>query len=299
MVNFIEYFYNIHVNSIKNTGKYYVFVHNNYLYKLYIYEDNKNVNQTVNINQKLLHKTLVSEIILNNKHNPISIYNNIPYILIKVYTSSNKPITLEDISFLSNSLYTTNIDINWGKLWSNKIDYLEELIHENGKKYPLIVDSFNYFVGMSENAISFYNNIKIDNNHIYYIGHKQLKLTDNIQDFYNPLNLIFDYKVRDLAEYIKNAFFQNNHNIYSELNNYFKYHKLSNTDILLLISRILYPSFYFELYEDILIDNKEEKIIINIINKLSTYEKYLSQIIKYFRNICPIPKIAWIEKEDT
>lgn len=298
MVNFLEYFYNIKVNTIKNTGKYYVFVYNNYLYKLYIYETNKNVNQLVNMNKLLLHKTLISEIIINKNHNAISIYNGIPYILIKVYASSNNKINLEDIAYLSNSLYTYNLNINWGKLWSNKIDYLEDLINENGKKYPLIVDSFNYFVGMTENAISYYNNIKIDNNYTYYLSHRQLKYTDNIQELYNPLNIMFDYKVRDIAEYIKNSFFNNNTTIFIELNNYLKYNMLSNTDILLLISRILYPSFYFELYEDILIDNKDEKIIIPIISRLPNYEKYLANIFKYLSNHYDIPKISWLEKKD-
>ena len=297
MVNFIEYFYNIKVNKLEYSPQFYAFVHNNYLYRLYPYEEKKDVNQIVNIDKQLLNRTLISKIILNKDHNPISTYNGKDYILIKIYASNN-PITLEDISYLSNSLYTTNLNINWGKLWSNKIDYLEKLINENGKKYPLIVDSFNYFVGMTENAISFYNNIKIDNNYIYYLSHNKIRYTDKQEALYNPLNLTFDYKVRDLAEYIKNAFFQNNQNIINELNNYLKHNKLSNTDILLLISRILYPSFYFELYEDILLYNQNELIITNIISKLPAYERYLSQIIKYFRNYYRIPEILWLEKED-
>ena len=296
MVNFIEYFYNIHIENIKNNTKYYSFIYNKYLYKLYIYDDNKNVNLIVNINKQLVYRTLMSEIIINKDGNPISIYNGIPYILIKIYASNNNKITLEDINYLSNSLYTNNININWGKLWSNKIDYLEELINENGKKYPLIVDSFNYFVGMTENAISYYNNIKIDSNYTYYISHKYIKYTDGTESLYNPLNIIFDYKVRDIAEYIKNAFFQNNQNIFNELNIYLKYNHLSKTDVLLLVSRILYPSFYFELYEDILIDKKDEIIITKIINKLPEYEKYLSSVIKYFKHIYDIPEISWLNR---
>lgn len=296
MVNFIEYFYNIHIENIKNNTKYYSFIYNKYLYKLYIYDDNKNVNLIVNINKQLVYRTLMSEIIINKDGNPISIYNGIPYILIKIYASNNNKITLEDINYLSNSLYTNNININWGKLWSNKIDYLEELINENGKKYPLIVDSFNYFVGMTENAISYYNNIKIDNNYTYYISHKYIKYTDETESLYNPLNIIFDYKVRDIAEYIKNAFFQNNQNIFNELNIYLKYNHLSKTDVLLLVSRILYPSFYFELYEDILIDKKDEIIITKIINKIPEYEKYLLIVIKYFKQIYNIPEISWLNR---
>lgn len=298
MINFIEYFYNIRIENIENNNKFYSFVHNNYLYKLYIYDEEKNVNLIVNINKQLLNRTLISEIILNKDNNPISIYNNIPYILIKIYASNNKQITLEDISYLSNSLYTNKLNINWGKLWSKKIDYLEELINENGKKYPLIVDSFNYFVGLAENAISYYNNISIPNNSYYYISHKSIRYNDNIQEFYNPLNIIFDYKVRDIAEYIKNAFFLNKKNIFNELNMYLKLNQLSEYEVQLLISRILYPSFYFELYEDILIDQKDEKIIINITKLLPEYEKYLTLIFEYFKKYYYIPTISWLNRKE-
>ena len=78
---------------------------------------------------------------------------------------------------------------------------------ENGKKYPLLVDSFNYFVGMAENAISYYNTILIDKNYRYVVGHKVIKWTDTVESLYNPLNITFDYKVRDIAEFIKYNFF--------------------------------------------------------------------------------------------
>ena len=296
MSNFIEYFYNIKTNNIKNNKYYYTFIYNGYIYKLYIYDDNRDVNLIVNINKQMLGKTLVSEIILNKNNNPISIYNGIPYILIKLYVSKNKNISLEEISYLSNSLFTNNINVDYGLLWSRKIDYLEELINENGKKYPLIVDSFNYFVGLAENAITYYNNIYINHKYTYYITHKYIKYSDNDEVLYNPLNIIFDYKVRDVAEYIKNAFFLNNTNIFNEINIYLNHNNLSVTDIKILISRLLYPSFYFQLYEDILINNESEKIIIPYIEKISNYEKYLANVITYFNKLYQIDEVLWLKK---
>ena len=203
MINFLEYFYNIKINKINNNHKYYSFNHNNYLYKLYIYEENNDINLLYNICQKLSTNTLISEIIKNKNNEIITTYNNINYILIKIYINPKKEISLNEISHINNSLYTENLNIDWGQLWSKKIDYLENLIHENGKKYPLITDSFNYYVGLAENAISYYNNIEKNDNQKYYITHKKIKINDTIESLYNPLNIIFDYKVRDLAEYIK------------------------------------------------------------------------------------------------
>jgi len=298
MKNFIEYFYNIKIDKLIHENKYYSFKYNSYTYKLYNYYNDTNIEHLIDINRKMLNNTLVSEIIINKDGNAISRYNNNDYILLKIFINPFKEITLNEINFLSKSLYKENLNINWGILWEKKIDYLENLINENGKKYPLIVDSFNYFVGLAENAISYYNKIQIDTNYQYVISHKQIKIKDTIEQLYNPFNIIFDYKVRDIAEYIKISFFKNNFNIFNELNIYLKNNFLSLTDIKLLISRILYPSFYFDLYEDILIDEKEENIIISIINKLSDYENYLSSIIEYFKNKYNIEEILWLKKED-
>ncbi len=296
MNNFIEYFYNIKVDNVKNHNDYYSFIYDRYVYKLYLYDGN-NINFMVDINKRLLGHTLISEIIFNKDNEPISIYNGIRYILMKVFAHGNK-INLDDINYFSNTLYTNNLNINWGLLWSNKIDYIEEMIAENGKKYPIIVDSFNYFVGLTENAISYYNSIYIEKNYNYYLCHKCIRINGTDEVLYNPLNIIFDYKVRDIAEYIKNSFFLNNKNIFNELDNYLKYNELSITDVKLLISRVLYPSFYFELYEDILINNKDEKIIVPIINALSRYEKYLNFVITYFKNKYDIDEVLWLRKNE-
>ena len=297
MNNFIAYFYKMNIKEIIYHKKYYSFIYNNYLYHLHIIDNNINVNNMININKKLIHHTLVSEIIINKDGNYISNFNNQNFILMKIYVNVNKKISLEDINYLADSLYILDLNINWGILWSKKIDYLEDLINENGKKYPLIVDSFNYFVGLAENAIAYYNDIIIPKNYKYVISHKRININDTSLELCNPLNIIFDYKVRDIAEYIKNAFFLNNNNIINELNNYLKKNNLSVTDIKILISRLLYPSFYFDMYEDILIDNKSEKIIIPIIDRLPSYEKYLANIINYFKKWYDVSDIHWLEKK--
>ena len=295
MNNFIYYYYNIKIDDIKYHEKYYTFIYNEYIYRLYIIDEPINNNFIVDIDRKLLAHTLINEIIFNINKEIISTYNNQAYILMRLFTNPEKKITLEEINYFDNSLRTKNKRINWATLWEKKIDYLEKIISENGKKYPLITDSFNYFVGMAENAIAYYNNITFDENYDYVISHKIIRYNDNIDVIYNPLNLIFDYRVRDIAEYIKNSFFNHNASIFKEINNYLNYYPLTLTECKLLISRLMYPSFYFELYEDILIDNSDEKIIINIINKLPDYEKYLANIITYLSKIYDIEEIFWLK----
>ena len=151
---------------------------------------------------------------------------------------------------------------------------------------------------MAENAISYYNNIDINDNYKFVISHKVIRFNDTVGTLYNPLNIIFDYRARDLAEYIKNAFFLNNQNIYQELGNYMQYSPLSITDVELIIARIMYPSFYFEMYEDILVDNQSELILVKIIDKLPEYERYLASIISFFRHYYDIPQISWLDKKN-
>lgn len=300
MNNFIKFFYNMKVTNTNFINNYYEFNHNNNYYRLYILNEEYNIynyNNIYTINKELINNTLMSEIILNKDKNIITTYHNINYILLKINCNINKNITLEEIDYLSKVKIVNNNKSNWGLLWSKKIDYLEELISENGKKYPQVVNSFNYFIGLSENAISYYNNIDIDNNMMYSISHKVLRPTDKVDSLYNPLNIIYDYRVRDVAEYIKNSFWTDNHNIYSELNNYLYKNNLSLNEVKLLISRVLFPSFYFDLYEDIFNYNKDEKILNNIISRIDEYEEYLNSIIIYFKRFYPIDEIEWLKKK--
>lgn len=300
MNNFIKFFYNMKVTNTNFINNYYEFNHNNNYYRLYILNEEYNIynyNNIYTINKELINNTLMSEIILNKDKNIITTYHNINYILLKINCNINKNITLEEIDYLSKVKIVNNNKSNWGLLWSKKIDYLEELISENGKKYPQVVNSFNYFIGLSENAISYYNNIDIDNNMMYYISHKVLRPTDKVDSLYNPLNIIYDYRVRDVAEYIKNSFWTDNHNIYNELNNYLYKNNLSLNEVKLLISRVLFPSFYFDLYEDIFNYNKDEKILNNIISRIDEYEEYINSIIIYFKRFYPIDEIEWLKKK--
>ena len=77
---------------------------------------------------------------------------------------------------------------------------------------------------------------------------------------------------------------------------YIKKNNLSLTDVKLIVARLLYPSFYFDMYEDILIDNKEEKILLDVISKLDKYEEYLSNIIGFFKINYDIEEILWLKK---
>ena len=302
MKNIINYFYNLNITKLTNKDNIYSFYDNDELYHFYIYNNNiKNLDLTKDIDDSLKKDTLIHEIIINKDNSIITYYNNIPYILCKINININKPITLGEINYLSSKVIITNSKItyhSWQDLWSIKMDYLEKVINENGKKYPIIVDSFNYFVGMAENAISYYNNLsnkEVDNNSLV-ISHRIININATVYAIYDPVNIIIDHKARDIAEYIKYSFFSDNTNIFKELNVYFKYNYYTKDDVVMLLARVLYPSFYFNMYEDIMINSKEEKIITNITSKLDKYELYLARVFKYFNNFYNLPVPEWLNK---
>ena len=301
----INYYYNLNPSKINKIFNYYYFYINNELYFFIIY--NRNINDIKSIyelNKEMNNlNIIVNEIIPNKDNNPLTIINNIPYILMKVFININKPLNLSEISYLSNLKvnYQDNLmRSNWLYLWSKKIDYLEYHQEQNERKYPLLSASFDYFIGMSENAITYLNstitNTSPTNSDIGVISHDSIKLDDTTYTLYNPLNIIIDHKARDLAEYIKISFFKDNFNIFDELDEYFKHNYFSFYGINLLIARILYPSFYFDLYDEIINNQTSESSILSITSRIDDYEIYLNDILEYLKKYYNIKEINWLKK---
>lgn len=304
MKDIINYYYNLNPNKIKKIFNYYYFYLKDELYYLVSYNRKlEDINSIYNYNKEMLsHNILVNEIIPNKENNPITYINKEPYILMKILININKPINLPEINYISNIniFYQNNIARdNWLNLWINKIDYLEYHHEQNKKKYPLLNQSFNYFIGLSENAITYLNNTtklyKKEKTDIGVTSHDYLDNT--IYSLYNPLNIIIDHKARDIAEYIKLSFFNDNYSIYEQLDEYFKHNYFSIYGISLIIARILYPSFYFDYYDKIINNIENESSILKITSRIKEYEKYLQDIFIYFHKYYNIKDINWLKKE--
>lgn len=291
MKNILEYFYNIKIDKLYNKDSNYYFNINNHNYLFKEYYGNENILFILNQNIYL------NKVIPNKDNRLITPINNKTYILLE---NNDIPLSIESISHLAN----TNIDIynlkeiernNWEILWSNKIDYYERMTIENKKKYPIIKESFDYFIGMGENAITYLVNTKKEVPKTYLdnkvISHNNLK-----DSLYDPTNIILDHKARDIAEYIKYSFFINNKNIFKELQEYFKYNYYSEYGIRVLYSRILYPSFYFNTYDNIINGKIEEKKLNTIISKINDYEIYLYNIYLFLNKFYNIPIPEYLKK---
>lgn len=296
MKNAINYYYNLYPDNIHQTEKGYYFFINKTRYFLTKYlGDPKEIQKIYNMHLHLLNQNFyVHPIVLNAQNQIITTINNEPYILMITIYYENK-INLNDIIYFLNTMASSSEKTvpNWGELWSQKNDYLEYQISMLGQNHPILRESFSYYIGMGETAIQLVNSLEKVNIPLVY-AHKRLKITDQQYDLYNPLNITVDFAVRDIAEYLKSRFFSGE-NIEQELTYYLNNAKLSMQEYLLFLARLIYPTYYFDLYEEIITGRKSDEEIKKIITKVDDFENIIKRIYHYYKTFLPISKIDWLE----
>lgn len=299
MKNVLQFYYNLEINSITRVNNEYVFSKDNldYLFSP-IYISEEEINELYFLTLSLIQIGLpCHNIILNNKNEIITPYNNQNYILLKKNITSNEPITINDIINFSN--YTSldwNLEklnrTNWKELWIIKIDYFEYQLSQIGNKYPLLCKMFGYYEGIVENGIQLFDMYSIKGN--VCVSHKRLDINTSLSEFYNPLNFIIDYKIRDIAEYFKKkviSYVDIDSEIIYFLDNYI----VNDTDRILFMIRFFFPSFYFDVYEKVMIETSNKKKLDNILVNSNKYEMLLKKIYAYVSTYINIPSIDWLK----
>lgn len=284
MKNILEFFYQIVLNDEINQQGY--FFYNNNLFELKEYKRSQEEIKGLVIlnNYMLINNIKINRIILNINNEPLSFYNNKYYVLLKIdyrnvynncYNSYRSP-NIKELDSLKRN--------NWSLLWSVKVDYIEYQVSHLIHKYPILYKTVNYYIGLSENAIMAFNMLNVHEE--LYISHRRLN------DVFDPTELVIDYKVRDISEYIKNTFFYKEDS-YDEIINYIRTLRLEKMDYMLLYIRLLFPSYYFDMYYEILNGRLEEDILL-ITSKASLYEKMLKDVYNIFKTYVNIINISWL-----
>lgn len=292
MKNLINYYYDLNVSDIRKNGDKYKFIIDDKVYTLEPFYDD--INRIVNIYiYNISNGIYCHDIVFNKEGNPTTFYNNINYILLRRNVDIRQHININDIVSYNVPIYIEK-KFNWDELWCKKIDYYEYQINQFGKKFPLIRESFSYYDGMIETAIMLINTID-KNNLRFYLNHNRINLSESLDEFYNPINLTIDVKVRDICEYFKQMFFFENFK-YDEFEYYIYHVKLTNEEAVLFLSRMLFPSYYFDVYDNIIQGTKEEKEIKKIIKKTEEYENFLYNLYYIMKQLYQIPEIEWLKK---
>lgn len=291
MKNLINYYYNIIINDFRKIDDYYLFEIDGIKYAFLEYDGNidelyKTYTMVIN-NNKYCH-----EIIMNKDNKIVTFYLNKPYILIKKNIYLSSLVTIDEIINYDIIVYESK-KIIWDKLWMNKIDYYEYQMSELGNKYKKLYESFNYYIGLSECAINLLNYLNNDSIKLY-ITHKRIMYKENMDDFLNPMNIIMDTRVRDIAEYFKINYIYNNIKT-EDIINSLNILNLDYNECILLLSRLIYPSYYFDIYDKIIQEKISEDKINFYIEKNVYYETFLKDIYKYLKSKYKLPNIEWLE----
>ncbi len=301
MKNILEYYYHFANISLHYSDGVYYFEKEGQFYILK--EIKRQMNEIMQIYQLLLRfPSFYHKIILNKDGSIVTGVDQKSYILLRILEKNKNKISMEQ--FLSKEkiivdrkAYSLLYRLNWGELWAQKVDYFEYQMSHIEKKYPLLSASIFYYIGLAENAISYVEDTnfreKKEMQDTSVISHIRMYADVSITEFYDPLSIILDHPARDVAGYLKGLFFDNSYQL-EEIEYFLKNLSFSKYGYRLLFARLLYPSYYFDLYEQIILGLKEEKEIKRIIKQSEAYRDYLRQIYLYINKIVEIPKVDWI-----
>ena len=308
MKEIINYYYNFDCIEIEENSNYSSFKYcGDIFYFVFFNRGKEELDDILAICNELLMKGIKVHTLVKNRFNEyITKVAENNYLLFKINSNKNEVISFIDIinnlnvfklNIVNSKLYRNN----WGELWSKKIDYFEFQIREIGKDKSIILNSFGYYIGLAENAISYVNKINkvigISEYDNITLSHRRIFYPNTNLNYYNPLSFIFDLEVRDIAESLKIGFFNNEDSIL-DLSTYLKSRKLTSYSYHMLYARLLYPSYYFDVYENIMNNNLEEEKLIPIINKVNEYELFLNMAYFEISKYTNLERIDWILKKE-
>lgn len=296
MKNELLYNYNLNIENIKKIDEYKYSFYIDYD-KYYLLRIQRPIEDIEEIYKILLTQQHQYHTIIQNKFGTLFFkHDDLIYILIKINGPENREIDIKDIIDTPRIIKkSSTLDrSDWNKLWTQKIDYLEYQISELGKNHPIIRSSFSYYIGLAENAIQYFNSIKLENVK-KTLSHRRIKYPVISLNYNDSLDLIIDYKIRDIAEYMKTKFFHED--ITREIKYIINKNLLTPSEYNLLFARLLYPSYYFDEVNEILENGKDENILIHYIDKIDAYEQFLNELYHMINKNARLINVDWLTKK--
>ena len=301
----LEYYYNLNIDNLEELdGKYHFKIENQDFFFVFYNRGLEELEDIIEVcNEMFLKGINVHEVIRNRNNSFLTKVNEYNYILFRVNNLSEE-YDIFDMVNISNKLILNNNKSslyrnNWRSLWSDKIDFFEYQVRELGIEKNVVKSSFSYYVGLAENAISYVNNAVLKYGGVsserIVLSHRRVFFPNYRLNYMNPLSFVFDLEVRDVAEYLKAMFFKKDMEYcLDELKSYLSIRKLNIYEYHMFYARLLYPSYYFDVYDSVMNKNVNEEELVKIVKRSNDYEKFLKitylEISKYVR----LDKIDWI-----
>lgn len=301
MKNYIYYYYQLIVEDLHYThGKYFFHdLKNQYILEA-TYYPNEMLQEIYYFHEFVRSKQFYCHQIIKNTASEIcTMIDGKCYVLLKIENVSDKKIIdMEDIMMnskfhMDGKRFSRITYFPWFHLWESKIDYYEQFFSNRSEI------SFNeevllqFFIGIGENAISYLKDTLKKSSSLSELrlipSHRRVYCNMTLIDFYNPLNLILDIEVRDITEYLKNSFWMNCYDL-QQIERELDKIKFSKIEAQLFLSRLLFPSFYFDYIE-------QGDIPKNIEERIQEYLFFIIDIYTYLRKRYLIDEIKWLNKK--
>ena len=262
--DYLSFFYGINNCIFSEDGNYYYIMNDNNEYKLYLIIDLDSFNYLYsNLND------VYDEVVLNKYGENVSFFNNSYYVLIHIKNRNNGllPYIPVKLNYIREAY--------WLYKWQERYFYYEEILN-NIRNIDIIVDeSIDYYLGLFYLAINYYSRIKCYRGRASFI-HRYF----DIRNYYDPMILKIDIEEREYSEYIKYLFFIEKKDFLYVKNLIDK--NINNYNKELLFSRLVYPNYYFDLLDEILIEKKDPSELKDIIILHNHYECLLEYIVKNY-----------------
>jgi spore coat protein YutH len=206
----------------------------------------------------------------------------------------------------------------WKSMWEKRVDQMEQFWLVKMKDHPsdpferLFIESFPYYVGLTENAIQYLVDTEIDDHpkETDYGTVCHHRFTTDCWDAKSfirlPTDWVYDHPSRDLVEWIRSTFWQENETseqYYQFLNDYETVKPLSSFSWRLLYSRLMFPVHYLECIESYYQtgdEEQKEQILARlqlILKRAHRYERLLKDVrglVQVRRRGVSIPIVNWI-----
>lgn len=304
MKDTISFYYNIDIDTLEEKdGKYHFKYQNRDFFFVFFNRNLEELEDLLDCISEMQKKGIDIHGILINKDNSIlTKINEYNYILFSVNNCS-ETYDIFDIIDMNNKLTLNNYNSklyrnNWENLWMQKVDYFEYQIRELGLDKQVIKNSFSYYIGLAENAISYVHNVKLKypSQGTIVLSHRRIFYPNYKLNYLNPLSFIFDLEVRDIAEYLKAMFFSEDDEseVLEELKSFLKIKRLTIYEYNMFYARLLYPSYYFDIYEEVMNKERSEEDLLKIISKNKNFEEFLKKAYLEITKYAILEKVEWI-----
>lgn len=282
MENIIRYYYNLNITNYQERKDAIIIEANEMLYIARYIKDSENFNRILGLIYNIPNEFYKPVITKDSKY--YFEYNGKSYTLFEVKAPSF--LRSNEFVFLASG----DQPRDYTEVWSNNIEYyIKQLITMETRDWEKI-DYLNYYIGMAENAIALNERAKkMNGNARVVVSHYRIRYPNYDLTYNDPTELTIDYIPRDLAEYVKSKFFEQQITIEETLELIYKY-ELNDKELLYFFSRLLYPNYYFDL-----INAEKSECLEKYLRKRKEYELFLRETIAISQKNQTI-NIAWLSR---